>query len=76
MLQDAVYYCRREAAERGLAEQSADARVRDVHLQLADKYAELARRAMAAMPGGPGDAPETLSSQSPPRLRGASPAVG
>ena len=50
MLEDAVYYSRREDTERGLARHAVDERVREIHLLLAEKYAELARRAMAAMP--------------------------
>lgn len=62
MLDDAVYYSRREAAERGLAQNAADPRVRAVHVQLADKYLELAQRAMAAMPVTVGQAAQSVAS--------------
>lgn len=38
---DAAYYARRERAERDLAESAASAKVRDIHLAMAAKYAEL-----------------------------------
>jgi hypothetical protein len=47
MLEDAVYYSRREAEERRLAVHSADPRARTVHRLLADKYSKLAHRMMA-----------------------------
>jgi hypothetical protein len=49
MLDDAVYYSRREGEERVLAEQAADPRVQQTHRLLAEKYSELARRAMASL---------------------------
>lgn len=50
-MEDAVYYSRREAEERALAGQTADARVQHVHRTLADKYSEIARRMMAELDG-------------------------
>lgn len=47
MLEDAVYYSRREADERALAAHTPNEDVRSIHLRLADKYSELARREMA-----------------------------
>lgn len=41
---DADYFARREQEERRRAEESADAKVREVHLILAAKYAQLAQR--------------------------------
>jgi hypothetical protein len=51
MLEDAVYYSRREAEERALAEQTADLRAQRVHQTLAEKYAQLAQRMMAKLEG-------------------------
>jgi hypothetical protein len=39
-----VYYAQREQAERALAQAAKDTSVRDIHLLLADKYAELTKR--------------------------------
>lgn len=50
MLDDAVYYSRREADERAAARQSGDLRVRQIHSMLADRYAQLAQRSLAALP--------------------------
>jgi hypothetical protein len=44
---DAVYYAQREQAQRALAESAADPKVREIHLKLATKYAELAARELA-----------------------------
>jgi hypothetical protein len=49
MLEDSVYYSRRESEERALAGQAADPRVQQTHQMLAEKYSELARRAMASL---------------------------
>ena len=49
MLEDAVYYSRREADERALAAHTRNDAVRSIHLRLADKYCELARREMAGI---------------------------
>lgn len=49
MLEDAIYYSRREADERALAALTANDEVRQIHLRLADKYSELAHREMAAI---------------------------
>lgn len=43
MTDNAAYYDRREQAERMLAAQSADQNVRDIHLMMAEAYAQLAR---------------------------------
>lgn len=64
MLDDAAYYSRREAAERELAQGAAERRVREVHLLLADKYAQLAQRALAELPGKPGDRVPSIASKS------------
>jgi hypothetical protein len=40
-MNDAAYYAHREQAERVLADQAADTAVRDIHLQMAAKYADL-----------------------------------
>jgi hypothetical protein len=50
MLDDAVYYSRRETDEVAAARLCTDIRVRQVHLLLAEKYGELARRALASVP--------------------------
>ena len=39
---DVGYLAARERAERALAKDAADARVRDIHLELAERYAALA----------------------------------
>ena len=44
MVDDSVYYARREADERALAATCGDERVRAVHQMLASKYSELAKR--------------------------------
>lgn len=49
MLEDAVYYSRREADERALAADTHNDSVRHIHLRLAEKYCELARRELAAI---------------------------
>lgn len=41
MSKDALYYMKREAAERELAESATDPRVRAVHAALAERYSEL-----------------------------------
>lgn len=63
MLDDAAYYSRREATERELAQSAAEPRVRGVHLLLADKYAQLAQRALAELPGEPGDHVPSIASK-------------
>jgi hypothetical protein len=50
MLDDAVYYSRREQDEIAAAKESNDPGVRQIHLLLADKYRQLAQRALAALP--------------------------
>ena len=50
MLDDAIYYSRREADERALAISSKDMRARQIHLLLAEKYHELAQRSLASLP--------------------------
>lgn len=49
MLEDAVYYSRREQDEITAARDSKDIRVQQIHLLLADKYGQLARRALAVV---------------------------
>lgn len=41
---DADYFTARERAERALADGAPNAKVREIHLTLADKYASLAAR--------------------------------
>lgn len=50
MLEDAVYYSRREQQEIALAKLANDHRVKQVHLLLANRYAQLAQKALAALP--------------------------
>ena len=49
MLDDAVYYSRRESDEVAAARSCKDFKVRQVHLLLAAKYSELARQALAGL---------------------------
>ena len=42
-MSNAAYFAQREQAERALAKTAAAPNVRDIHLDLADRYAELAR---------------------------------
>ncbi len=49
MLEDAVYYSRREADEMSAAKDCSDLKVRQIHLLLAEKYSQLARNALAAL---------------------------
>lgn len=49
MLDDAVYYSRREQEEIAAAKESSDPAVRQIHLLLADKYRQLARNALGAL---------------------------
>ena len=49
MLDDAVYYSRRESDEMAAARNCSDHKVRQVHLLLAAKYSELARQALAGL---------------------------
>lgn len=49
MREDALYYTQRETVERSLAETTADPRVRAVHVSLADKYSQLAKRELATL---------------------------
>jgi hypothetical protein len=51
MLEDAVYYSRREAEERKLAVEAHDPRAQLVHRLLADKYSKLAHRMMGEIEG-------------------------
>lgn len=39
---DAAYYVRREAVERAIAAKALDPAIRDIHLKMAIRYAELA----------------------------------
>ena len=50
MLEDAVYYSRREQDEIAAAKTAKDSRIQQIHLLLADRYGQLARRALAAFP--------------------------
>jgi hypothetical protein len=56
---DATYYAAREQAERALAEAAGDSAVRNIHLTLAEKYAELARREQPTGQTGPSEPPST-----------------
>jgi hypothetical protein len=76
MLEDAVYYSRREADERALAKEASDPKVQEVHLMLAAKYLELARRELATVetseavsPRSISDAPSTASKRAFPGIR-------
>ena len=76
MLEDAVYYSRREADERALAKNAPDAKVQQVHLLLAQKYSELASRELAAIeaseaasPRSISDAPSTVKTRAFPGIR-------
>jgi hypothetical protein len=76
MLEDAVYYSRREADERALASQASDAKVQQVHLLLAEKYLELAKRELASIetseassPRSISDAPSTAKTRAFPGIR-------
>ena len=48
MLDDVDYHLRREAQERALAATSIDPSARIIHVELADRHAEIARRARIA----------------------------
>lgn len=63
MLEDAVYYSQREADERALATAAGDPRVRQVHLLLANKYLELARRELAAIDTSEAQQPRSISAE-------------
>lgn len=68
MLDDAVYYSRREADEKLAAGNSADPKVRQIHMLLADRYSRLALRALAAMPDPePASADISATRVAPPR---------
>jgi len=43
----AAYYTQREQAERAFARAARDPRAREIHLKLAEKYAELVRSELA-----------------------------
>lgn len=75
MLEDAVYYSRREADERALAADAADAKVKQVHLLLADKYLELARREIAAIETSEAAAPRSISTEPSITAKRASPGI-
>jgi hypothetical protein len=45
---NATYYAQREEAERTLADSAADPKVRDIHLAMAQMYAELASQKYAS----------------------------
>jgi hypothetical protein len=65
MLEDAVYYSRREADERALANVAADERVKQIHLLLADKYVELAKRELARVEADQAVSPRSISADDP-----------
>jgi hypothetical protein len=48
VMTSATYYTQREAAERNLADSAADPKVRDIHLAMAQMYAELAAQKYAS----------------------------
>jgi pyridoxine/pyridoxamine 5'-phosphate oxidase len=56
-MSDATYYAQREQAERALATAANDSAVRNVHLILAEKYAELVRRARTMEQPSPSEQP-------------------
>jgi hypothetical protein len=47
-MSDAAYYTQREQAERALAQAAENPSVRDIHLALAVKYAELVQRELVS----------------------------
>ena len=49
---NAAYFAQRERAERALAKAAAAPNVRDIHLALAARYAELARHEATLQQGG------------------------
>ena len=49
MFEHAVYYSRRERDEIAAAQATTDHRVRQIHLLLAEKYSQLAKRELARM---------------------------
>lgn len=50
MLDDAIYYSRRQADELVAARQAANTRAGQIHTMLADRYGQLAQRALATIP--------------------------
>jgi hypothetical protein len=75
MLEDAVYYSRREADERALAKDACDAKVRQVHLLLAEKYLELAQRELAMIEASEANAPRSISDEPSAATKRASPGI-
>lgn len=75
MLEDAVYYSRREADERALASETSDARVREIHLLLADKYLELARRELATVDASDAGSPRSISTEASAATKRAFPGI-
>ena len=63
MLEDAVYYSRREADERALAKRTSNPRVQQVHLLLAEKYLELAQRELAGISTAEAESPRSISTE-------------
>ena len=61
MLEDAVYYSRREADERALAKDATNVKVQQVHLLLAEKYLELAQRELATIESSETSSPRSIS---------------
>lgn len=75
MLEDAVYYSRREADERALAKAARDPKIKQVHLLLADKYLELARRELATIDSSEAVSPRSISDAVSAATKRASPGI-
>ena len=75
MLEDAVYYSRREADERALASRACDPKVQQVHLLLAEKYLELARRELATIESSEAVSPRSISDDPSAAKKRASPGI-
>lgn len=75
MLEDAVYYSRREADERALAKAASAAKVQQVHLLLAEKYSELAQRELATIEASEAVSPRSISDDPSAATKRESPGI-
>lgn len=75
MLEDAVYYSRREADERALAKTASDEKIQQVHLLLAEKYSELASRELATIEDSEAVSPRSISAETSAATKRASPGI-
>ena len=73
MLEDAVYYSRREADERALAAGARDPRVQVVQLLLAEIYLHLAHRELAGIDAAQAADPVSIPAESLSSPKRASP---